>query len=169
MKRIVIHVLVAGALSLALLPGCSYYDTAEEKADKALLSSHQWAYDTVVMANQVDSVFRSYLSGQVQDTTGMAQRIKKLQVFMFHMNKFAINFKPDGTFWVKGAGAKEGTTGEWTLDGKTIQTELPGINDSKIKAEIIIQSLDSNKLVAINKALEKDLGLTTFVMRPVKK
>lgn len=168
MKRIIVYLLVAGALSLALLPGCSYYDTAEEKADKTILSNHQWAYDTVAMANLVDSVFRSYLSGQLQDTTGITQRIKNLQVFMFHMSKFAIAFKPDGTFWVKGAGAKEGTTGQWTLDGKTIQTELPGANDIKIKAEMTIQSLDSGKLVAINKALEKDLGLTTFVMRPLK-
>lgn len=168
MKRVIVYVLVIGALALALLPGCSYYDTEEEKADKALLSSHKWAYDTIAMANLVDSVFRSYLSGQVTDTTGLANRIKNLQVFMVHMDKFAIAFKPDGTFWVKGAGAKEGTTGQWTLDGKTIQTELPGANNIKIKAEMTIQSLDSGKLVAINKALEKDLGLTTFVMRPLK-
>ncbi|WP_250629800.1 hypothetical protein [Rhodoflexus caldus] len=166
MKRVIVYVLVIGALALALLPGCSYYDTEEEKADKALLSSHKWAYDTIAMRLLIDSVFYAHMFLKPEDTVGMNARIKNLQVFMVHMDKFAIEFRPDGIFWVKGSGAKEGATGQWTLDGKTIQTELTGANDIKIKAEMTIQSLDSGKFVAINKALEKDLGLTTFVMRP---
>jgi len=168
MKRLIVYVLIAGMLLFALLPSCSYYDTSEEKADKALLSSHKWTYDTIAMSVLIDSVYRTYLSGQVQDTTGIAKRIKNLQVFTFHMRQFAIEFKPDGSFWVKGAGAKEGTTGKWALDGKTISTELLGANNIKIKAQMTIHSLDSGKFVAINKALEKDLGLTKFVMQPLK-
>ena len=168
MKRVIVYVIVAGALSLALLPGCSYYDTAEEKADKALLSSHKWAYDTIAMRLLIDSVFHAHMFLKPEDTLGMRGRIKSLQVFMVHMKQFAIEFKPDGSFWVKGAGAKEGTTGKWALDGKTISTELLGANNIKIKAQMTIHSLDSGKFVAINKALEKDLGLTTFVMQPLK-
>ncbi|WP_448518227.1 hypothetical protein [Rhodoflexus sp.] len=167
MKKIV-PILVAATLLFALFPSCSYYDTAEEKADKSLLSSHRWGYDTIMMMGLIDSVFRAYLSGQLKDTTGMAKRIKSLQVFMYHMGQFAIEFREDGTLWVKGAGAKEGTTGKWRYDSKTIETELIGANDIIIKAQMIVRYLDSTKLVAINKALEKDLGLTTFVLIPQK-
>lgn len=160
--------LAAGVLSFALLPACSYYDTEEEKADKAILSRHKWAYDTIAMQLLIDSVFYAHMFLKPEDTVGMRDRIKKLQVFMFHMKEFAIEFKPDGTFWTKGAGAKEGTTGRWTLDGKTIETELPAANNIKVKAEMEIEHLDSTKFVAVNKALEKDLGLTRFVLRPLK-
>ncbi|MDW8204471.1 MAG: hypothetical protein RMJ87_05545, partial [Cytophagales bacterium] len=160
--------LLAGAIYAALLPSCTYYDTAEEKADKAILSSHKWAYDTIAMRLLIDSVFYAHMFLKPEDTVGMHAKIKKLQVYMLQVKDFAIEFKPDGTFWVKGAGAKEGATGEWKLDGKTIYTELPAANNMKVKAEMEIHYLDSGKLVAINKALEKDLGLTTFILRPLK-
>ncbi|MCS6967599.1 MAG: hypothetical protein RMJ44_01265 [Cytophagales bacterium] len=167
MKKLA-HLLVVVSLLFALLPACSYYDTAEEKLDKSLLVRHRWGYDTIAMRLLIDSVFYAHMFLKPEDTVGMHERIKKLQVFQFHIKDFAIEFKRDGTFWVKGAGAKEGTTGTWTLEGKTITTEIKGDNDIKIKAEMEIHHLDTTKFVAINKALKNDLGLTTFVMKPIK-